>query len=94
MDKIKLFNFIEDNHVFEGIGSFFLVVDEKLQIHFITYNQVKQDSKLCVGDYLKCDGRSRWMRFPRKLPAVSVAQNARKEYAGYGENGRRCLPIA
>ena len=54
MDKIKLFNFIEDNHVFEGIGSFFLVVDENLQIHFITYNQVKQDSKLCVGDYLKC----------------------------------------
>lgn len=54
MDKLKLFNFIEDNQIFEGVGSFFLVVDEELQIHFIKYDPVNQDAKLCVGDYLKC----------------------------------------
>lgn len=54
MDKLKLFNFIEDNHIFAGVGSFFLVVDEGLQIHFIKYDPVNQDTKLCVGDYLKC----------------------------------------
>lgn len=54
MDKLKLFNFIEDNHVFDGIGSIFLLVDETLQIHSIAYDPVSQDKKLCVGDYLKC----------------------------------------
>ncbi|MDY5823823.1 MAG: HAMP domain-containing sensor histidine kinase [Candidatus Coprenecus sp.] len=54
MDRLKLFHFIEDNHIFAGVGSFFLVVDEELQIHFIKYDPVNQDAKLCVGDYLKC----------------------------------------
>lgn len=54
MDKLKLFNFIEDNHIFEGVGAFFLVVDQELQICSIKYDPVNQDTKLCVGDYLKC----------------------------------------
>lgn len=54
MDKLKLFNFIQDNHVFDGLGTFFLVVDDKLQIHFISFNPVEKESRLCVGDYLRC----------------------------------------
>lgn len=54
MNKIELFNFIEDNHIFDGIGSNFLVVDETLQIHNIAYEKVDTSVKLCVGDYLKC----------------------------------------
>lgn len=54
MNKLELFEFIEKNHVFDGIGSNFLVVDEKLQIHYIAYEKVDSSVVLCLGDYLRC----------------------------------------
>lgn len=54
MNKLKLFKLIEENKIFDGIGTIFVVVDEKLQIHYITYSPVEQKGKLCVGDYLQC----------------------------------------
>ncbi|MGM9787080.1 MAG: sensor histidine kinase [Candidatus Cryptobacteroides sp.] len=54
MNKIELFNFIEDNRIFDNIGSNFLVVDDKLRVHSIAYNPVEKDKKFCVGDYLRC----------------------------------------
>ena len=54
MNKIELFNFIEENAIFKGIGTFFLVVDKDLHIHFISYNPVEPDRQMCIGDYLKC----------------------------------------
>ena len=54
MNKIELFNFIEDNAVFKGIGTFFVLVDEGFRIHNINYDAVNPGTHICIGDFLKC----------------------------------------
>lgn len=54
MTKVELFNFINDNHIFEESGNMFFVVDEELQLHYIAFNPVDTSVKLCIGDFLKC----------------------------------------
>lgn len=54
MDYLELFKIIKDNRVFDDMGTMFFVVDQTLQIHFINFEAVSQNQKMCIGDYLKC----------------------------------------
>ena len=49
MDYLELFKIIKDNRVFDDMGTMFFVVDQTLQIHFINFEAVSQNQKMCIG---------------------------------------------
>ena len=72
MSKIELFNFIEDNAVFKGIGTFFVLVDEGFRIHNINYDAVNPGTHMHrrFSEMFQCSVCTGWMRLSHELQAV------------------------
>lgn len=54
LDRIGVFNLINNNHVFKEIRACFFIVDPELRIHYLNYDYLGENNLQCPGDFLKC----------------------------------------